>query len=214
MIETESDYLLICVCNIRVPRWSSQSSQPGPLGAAVIWVIKIITIIKEIVCCFLWTVSKSLKVREKTYSKSAHSLNNKNQKTSLFTSLVLFWHFVEKSCKHLPPLKMHWKKCTFSCLISILNPASAVYHYASSTKSLYSKILASYTIMCLIYILFECEQKGKDLSMGEHDLDCKWFNKWIVILLRLRFCVCHFHSILRRFHLIKCSWLAINTVKD
>lgn len=62
---------------------------------------------------FLWTVSKSLKVREKTYSKSAHSLNNKNQKTSLFTSLVPFWRFAEKSCKHLPSLKMHWKNELF-----------------------------------------------------------------------------------------------------
>jgi len=35
-IKVESDYLLICVCNIRVPRWSSQRSQLGPLGAAVI----------------------------------------------------------------------------------------------------------------------------------------------------------------------------------
>lgn len=48
VIKVESDYLSICVCNIRVPRWSSQRSQLGPLGAAVIWVIKIITIIKEI----------------------------------------------------------------------------------------------------------------------------------------------------------------------
>lgn len=61
----------------------------------------------------------------------------------------------------------------FSVSFPFLNPVSAVYYYASSTKSLYTKILASYTIMHLIYILFECEQKGKGLSMGEHDLDCK-----------------------------------------
>lgn len=49
MIKVESDYLLICVCNSRVPHWSSQSSQPEPLGAALIWAIKIIAIIKETV---------------------------------------------------------------------------------------------------------------------------------------------------------------------
>lgn len=146
-------------------------------------------------------------------------MNTKNQKIPLFTSLknfpLTFWCFAEKSFKHLPPLKNSLNKCTFfSISFPFLNSVSAVCYYASSTKSLYSKILASYTIMHLMYILFECEQKGKDLSMGEHDSHCKWFNKCVVILLRLRFCVCHFHSILRRFHLIKCSWLAINTVKD
>lgn len=160
---------------------------------------------------------KKFESQRKFLSKSAHFLNKKNQKTPLFTLLVLknfpftFWCFAEKSCKHLSI----FKNALFSPIsFPFLNPASAVCYYASSTKLLYFKILASYTIMHLIYMLFECEQKGKDLSMGEHDLDCKWFNKCMVILLRLRFCVWHFHSVLRRFHLIKWSWLAINTVKD
>lgn len=125
-----------------------------------------------------------------------------------------FWHFAEKSCKYLPPLKMHLKNAPFFCFTYIFKPS-----FSSLVLCKYDQIailqnpcqLHNYA---LIYILFECEQKGKDLSMEEHDLDCKWFNKWKVILLRLRFCVCHFHNILRRFHLIKCSWLAINTVKD
>lgn len=130
LIEVESDYLLICVCNIRVLCWSSQSSQPGPLGAAVIWVIKIITIIKEIVCIVSMDYFIKSESQRKVYSKAVHFLNNKNQKTPLFTSLVLknfaftFWRFAEKSCKHLPPLKDDLKKCTlFFYFISIFKPS-------------------------------------------------------------------------------------------
>lgn len=89
VIKVESDYLLICVCSIRVLCWRSQSSQPGPLGAAVIWVIKIITIIKEIVYIVSVDCFKKSESQRKIHSKAAHFLNKKNQKTPLFTSLVL-----------------------------------------------------------------------------------------------------------------------------
>lgn len=65
VIRVRSDYLSICVCNIRVPHWRSQSSQPGPLGAAVIWVIKIITIIKEIAYILTVDFQKAQKQEKK-----------------------------------------------------------------------------------------------------------------------------------------------------
>lgn len=169
----------------------------------------------------LQAVSKSLKAREKTHSKPAHFLKSKNRKTLLFTSLLLkifdftFCSFAQKSCKHLPPLKKYTEQMQFfPTPFPFLSPASAACYYASSSKSLYSKILASYTVVHLIHVLFGWEQKGKVLSRGEHDWNCKWFSKCMVMLLRLRFCTCPFQSLLRKLYLIKCRWLAINTVQD
>lgn len=59
----------------------------------------------------------------------------------------------------------------FSISFPFLNPVSAVCLMQAHPNHYTAKSL--YTTMHLIYILFECEQKGKDLSMGEYDLNCK-----------------------------------------